>query len=502
MRRKGAEFRRPARRGLTAWIWRLLLIFAILIAVIFVIRIHWEDSLPGPRLSGREPKSEAVDPATELSSATSFSRQLVDQMTLAKAYLVLAKEQGKLTLAMDLSSQIRNSQQLLSRAAVRERPITHDEAQPVITKLAQLLLQALESHFDIATTLVTLKHHIQALEARVHSGTVQSAEFGKQVSESVPKHIHCLSMNLTVDYLSNPSLQKSQTKILDDGLLHFCLFSDNLLAASVVVNSTVSNAVHPRNIAFHVVTDSASFIAMKAWFAMNSFQGCNVEVRSVEEFSCLNGSPSPRVMRFFIPEMFPSLKKVVFLDDDVVVQKDLSGLFSMDLHGNVNGAVETCLEAFHRYNKYLNFSDPLISSRFDPQGCGWAFGMNVFDLVAWRKANLTEVYRFWEERNSNGVLWRSNGTLAAGLLTFHGRTEPLDRRWHVLGLGFDPDIDSRLIESAAVVHFSGRMKPWLKISLNKYRPLWDRYLDHASVHLRGCPNFFGKNSREPELVIE
>lgn len=453
----------------------------------------------------------------ELSSATSFARQLVEQMTLAKAYLVVAKEHGNLKLAGGLSSQIRNCQRLLSQAAIGEKRITLEEAQPVIGKLAKLILKAQESHFDIATTLVTLKNHIQALEARVNAATVQSAEFGQLASEAVPRYIHCLSVKLTVDWLSSSSLRRLEedrrnpVRLADNSLHHFCVFSDNLLAASVVVNSTVSNADHPQKLVFHVVTDSANYRAMGAWFLVNSCRGCTVEVRSMEEFSWLNASYSPTVkqllqseqsmagghlgnpkldpplshLRFYIPQMFPSLEKVVFLDDDVVVQKDLSALFSLDLRGNVNGAVETCLEAFHRYHRYLNFSDPLISSRFDPQGCGWSFGMNVFDLVAWRKADLTAVYHRWQERNSNGVLWRT-GTLAPGLLTFHGLTEPLDRRWHVLGLGFDPDIDDRLIESAAVVHFSGRMKPWLKMSIARYRPLWERYVDYSNPDIRSC----------------
>ena len=91
--------------------------------------------------------------------------------------------------------------------------------------------------------------------------------------------------------------------------------------------------------------------------------------------------------------------KIVFLDDDVVVQKDLTPLFSFDLHGDVIGAVGTCLEAFHRYYKYLNFSDPLISSKFDPQACGWTSGMNVFDLIAWRNANVTARYHYWHEQS-------------------------------------------------------------------------------------------------------
>ncbi|WZZ18723.1 hypothetical protein YC2023_111812 [Brassica napus] len=142
-------------------------------------------------------------------------------------------------------------------------------------------------------------------------------------------------------------------------------------------------------------------------------------------------------LRFYIPEIYPQLEKIVFLDDDVVVQKDSTQLFSLDLHGNINGAVEPCLEAFHRYYKYLNFSNPLISSKLDPQACGWAFGMNVL-----------------QEQNIERTLWKL-GTLPPGLLAFYGLTEPLDRRWHVLGLGYDVNIDNRLIETAAVIHYMG-----------------------------------------------
>uniref|UniRef100_A0A0D3AQY7 Hexosyltransferase n=1 Tax=Brassica oleracea var. oleracea TaxID=109376 RepID=A0A0D3AQY7_BRAOL len=232
-----------------------------------------------------------------------------------------------------------------------------------------------------------------------------------------------------------------------------------------------------------------------------NLKGAAIEIRSVEEFSWLNASYSPVVkqlldtdsrayyfgdqetnsepkarnpkylsllnhLRFYIPEIYPQLEKIVFLDDDVVVQKDLTPLFSLDLHGNVNGAVETCLEAFHRYYKYLNFSDPLISSKFDPQACGWAFGMNVFDLIAWRKANVTGRYHYWQGKNRERTLWKL-GTLPPGLLAFYGLTEPLDRRWHVLGLGYDVNIDNRLIETAAVIHYNGNMKPWLKIGIGR-----------------------------------
>nr|XP_017237094.1 PREDICTED: probable galacturonosyltransferase 3 [Daucus carota subsp. sativus]XP_017237095.1 PREDICTED: probable galacturonosyltransferase 3 [Daucus carota subsp. sativus]XP_017237096.1 PREDICTED: probable galacturonosyltransferase 3 [Daucus carota subsp. sativus] len=85
--------------------------------------------------------------------------------------------------------------------------------------------------------------------------------------------------------------------------------------------------------------------------------------------------------------------KILFLNDDIVVQKDLTPLWSVDLKGMVNGAIEACKESFHRLDKYLSFSNPNIYENFDPNACGWAFGMNMFDLKEWRLRNITGIYR-------------------------------------------------------------------------------------------------------------
>lgn len=441
----------------------------------------------------------------EMASPNSYTRQLLEQMTLAKAYVVLAKEHNNLHLAWQLSSKIRTCQSLLSKAAMNEEPIMEEEAEPLITTLSSLILKSQDHHYDIATTMMTMKSHIQALEERANAATVQTAYFGQLAAESVPKNLHCINVKLLEDWFTKQTIRdlveekKNSPRLLDNNLYHFCLFSDNLLAVNAVVNSTVSNADHPKQLVFHIVTSEPNYATMEAWFASNDFKGSMIEIQKVQDLTWLNASYSPVVrkltdlnygsllnyLRFYIPEIYPHLEKVVFLDDDVIVQKDLTPLFSLDLHGNVNGAVETCLDGFHRLYKYLNFSNPILSSKIDPQGCGWAFGLNVFDLVAWRNANVTGVYHYWEEQNVGSNLWKL-GTLPAGLLAFYGRTEPLDRRWHVLGLGFDVGIDSRLIQSAAVIHFNGNLKPWLKFAIGKYKPLWERYVDRTHPYLVDC----------------
>ncbi|WOL17675.1 hypothetical protein Cni_G26468 [Canna indica] len=522
MRRRAPDFRRTPRRRIPGWIWLLLGISVAMGVVLFFFQHRQEElatSVQENILEVDEDMHENMNLTQELLSTTSFSRQLADQMALAKAYLVIAKEHNNLQFAWELSSQIRSCQRLLSQAAVRGKTITEEEAHPIINRLAQLIYKAQDSHYDISTTIATLKSHVLALEERANSAIVQSAEFGKLAVEAMPKSIHCLSMKLTEEWFRNPALNRlsdevrNSPRLADINLYHFCIFSDNVMATSVVINSTVSNADHPQQLVFHVVTDKVNYWAMTTWFLGNDFRGCTIEVRSIEEFSWLNASYSPLVkqtfqdglkgqigdikfkdlilgsllkhLHFYIPQIQPQLEKVVFLDDDVVVQKDLTPLFSVELHGNVIGAVETCLEAFHRFYKYLNFSNPIINSKFDPQSCGWAFGMNIIDLISWRKADITAKYHYWQEQNVDQMLWKT-GTLPPGLLTFSGLMEPLDRRWHVLGLGYDLDIDDRLIESAAVLHYNGNMKPWLKMAIRRYKHLWEQYINFTHPFVRDC----------------
>lgn len=90
----------------------------------------------------------------------------------------------------------------------------------------------------------------------------------------------------------------------------------------------------------------------------------------------------------------------MFLDDDIVVQHDLSSLWDLDLDQNVVGAVADswcgpdCCPG-RKFKDYFNFTDPIISSNLDQDRCGWLYGVNVFDLNRWRKSNITAVYHQW-----------------------------------------------------------------------------------------------------------
>lgn len=88
-------------------------------------------------------------------------------------------------------------------------------------------------------------------------------------------------------------------------------------------------------------------------------------------------------------------------------------------------------------------------------------------------------------QNEDRTLWEL-GTLPAGLITFYSTTKPLDKAWHVMGLGINPSISMEEIEKAAVIHFSGDMKPWLDIAMNHYKHLWTKYVDNEMEFVQMC----------------
>uniref|UniRef100_A0A7N0TCZ8 Hexosyltransferase n=1 Tax=Kalanchoe fedtschenkoi TaxID=63787 RepID=A0A7N0TCZ8_KALFE len=394
----------------------------------------------------------------------------------------------------------------------------------------QLIAEAKES-FDNQLKIQKLKDTIFAVNEQLTKAKKQGTFSSMIAAKSIPKSLHCLAMRLMEERIAHPEKygdDASQTpapELEDPKLYHYAIFSDNVIAASVVVNSAVKNSKEPWKHVFHVVTDKMNLGAMQVMFTMREYKGAHVEVKAVEDYKFLNSSYVPVLrqlesanlqrfyfenklenatkdttnmkfrnpkylsmlnhLRFYLPEMYPKLHRILFLDDDVVVQRDLTGLWEIDMDGKVNGAVETCFGSFHRYAQYMNFSHPLIKEKFNPKACGWAYGMNFFDLDAWRKEKCTEQYHYWQNLNENRTLWKL-GTLPPGLITFYSTTKPLDKSWHVLGLGYNPSISQDEIEHAAVVHFNGNMKPWLDIAMNQFRPLWTKYVDYEMEFVQAC----------------
>ncbi|KAK9035433.1 hypothetical protein V6N11_077473 [Hibiscus sabdariffa] len=142
------------------------------------------------------------------------------------------------------------------------------------------------------------------------------------------------------------------------------VFSDNVLACSVVVNSTISYA--------KILSPSQKF---RGGFLLNPPGKATIRVQSIENFAWSHTKYNS------------TLKEQ---------KSDLTEIESADMKGTVNAAVEICLESeasFRAMHMFMNFSDPFLARQFDANVCTWAFGMNLLDLHEWRRKRLTMLYR-------------------------------------------------------------------------------------------------------------
>lgn len=189
-----------------------------------------------------------------------------------------------------------------------------------------------------------------------------------------------------------------------------------------------------KNFVFHVLTDEQNYFAMKQWFIRNPCKQATVQVLNIEKFemdssemkltlptefrvSFTGGDNSASQenrthylslfsqSHYLLPKLFHKLEKVVILDDDVVVQRDLSPLWELDMEGKVNGAVKSC-------SVRLGQLKSLKRGSFDANACLWMSGLNVIDLAKWRELGVSETYhKFYKEVSVSEKPIRANGII-------------------------------------------------------------------------------------------
>ncbi|XP_011098074.1 probable galacturonosyltransferase 15 isoform X1 [Sesamum indicum] len=391
---------------------------------------------------------------------------------------------------------------------------------------------------------IKAKTMIQNMEHIVKTAKGHESVYWHLAAHGVPKSLHCLSLKLAEEYAVNAvarsriPLPQYVYRLTDPSFHHVVLLTDNVLAASVVISSAIKTSINPEKLVFHVVTDKKSYTSMHAWFAVNKIDSAVIEIKGLHQYdwshevnvgvkemleihhqirnheykklkeedleymeenyhklNVLNPSCISLLnhLRVYLPELFPDLNRVVFLDDDVVVQRDLSFLWDMDLYQKVVGAVadswcgRDCCPG-RKYKDYFDFTHTIISSNLDQDRCGWLYGMNVFDLRRWRKTNITAVYHDWLKLSldSGFALWHP-GALPPALVAFEGHVHHIDPSWHVAGMGHQyPEVDRHKLEAAAVIHFSGPAKPWLEIGSPEVKGLWYRHVNASNEYVTRC----------------
>ncbi|GFP87386.1 probable galacturonosyltransferase 7 [Phtheirospermum japonicum] len=445
----------------------------------------------------------------------SVVKRMKDLLFVARAYYPsIAKLPTLDKLSHEMKQNIQEFERVLSETTTdKDLPPRNKQR---ITMMEAVIAKAKSCPVDCNNVDKKFRQLVDLTEDEANFHMKQSAFLYKLAVQTMPKSLHCLSMRLTVEYFrSSVDIEHVEEalakKLINPNLYHYIIFSRNILASSVAINSTVQHAKESKKQVFHLLTDKENYFAMKLWFSRNKYgdaavqvlnaEGLNlnnhhkvaalhlpeefrVSVRRVDKLSSTQFKTEYLSMFshsfYLLPDIFQSLEKVVVLDDDTVVQRDLSALWNLDMGGKVNGAVQSCGVKLFHLKSYLP------SSSFAEDSCSWASGINIIDLSRWRIHNLTKTYQeLMHEMSKEGGLSETT-TLSASLLTFQGLVYALEDNWMISGLGYNYGINLNVLEKAAVLHFDGSMKPWLELGIPKYKSFWRKYLNSQNQFLSDC----------------
>ena len=265
-----------------------------------------------------------------------------------------------------------------------------------------------------------------------------------------------------------------------------CMNRVQFIGALAAINSIVRNAEHPQEIFFHFVVgvgESPEFLqSIREYLPDPGFRyeikefGPNPlledYIRAGQAFTyATSESQVLNFSRYYLAEIYPSLRKVIYLDADLVVRADVADLFHLgSLEGHVLAAVsDGTFDSWEEYTK----KDSRHLRHIESKQLTFNNGVFVTDVSKWREQGVLEKLEGWIKIHRQALEDFYFGTQSIMNLAFYRDFQQLPAAWNVQPMGWYDDIPEETIRNGKILHWAGRRKPWLADGL--YKEYWIDY---------------------------
>ncbi|KVI03965.1 probable galacturonosyltransferase-like 4 [Cynara cardunculus var. scolymus] len=280
--------------------------------------------------------------------------------------------------------------------------------------------------------------------------------------------------------------------------LAMTLDSNYLRGTMAAVLSILHNSCCPENIIFHFLWlrfDHDIKTNIKTTFPYLNFKLYRFNSGMVQDKiskSIREALDEPlNYARIYLADIIPvDVKRIIYLDSDLVVVDDIEKLWRVDLQDKVLAAPEYCQANFTQYFNDYFWTDPELRNIFEGKDpCYFNTGVMVLDVEKWRKGRYLQKVEEWMVVQKQKRIYHL-GSLPPFLLVFAGNIKAVDHCWNQHGLGGD-NIEGkcRSLHPGAIslLHWSGKGKPWLRLDSRKpcvVDHLWAPYdLYRSSKHI-------------------
>ncbi|XP_073133335.1 probable galacturonosyltransferase-like 7 [Henckelia pumila] len=272
--------------------------------------------------------------------------------------------------------------------------------------------------------------------------------------------------------------------VCDPSLVHVAITLDveYLRGSLAAVHSILQHSKCPESVFFHfLVSETGLKTLVRSTFPDLKFKVYYFDperVRSLISSSVRQALEQPlNYARNYLADLLEScVKRVIYLDSDLVLVDDIWKLWNTSLGKKTIGAPEYCHANFTKYFTKHFWLDARFSGVFSGRSpCYFNTGVMVIDLGKWRRLGYTRQIEWWMEiQKTNPRRIYELGSLPPYLLVFAGHVAPVEHRWNQHGLGGDNVRGScRNLHPGPVslLHWSGSGKPWLRLHSNQPCPL-------------------------------
>lgn len=196
---------------------------------------------------------------------------------------------------------------------------------------------------------------------------------------------------------------------------------------------------------------------------VNSLSFLNKNLEDSKNLYATSAINKTTYLRILLPNLLPNLEKVIYLDSDLIVEDDLTKIWSISFDGCLAMGIQdyyfptvSSNEALENYKELrLNTDTPFCNA-----------GVIVMNLAAWRVEDIgNKIMNYCETTNQNdqqGI----NAILA-------GRWKLIDPRWNVTLSSLDSfkntsfyrdlsleEVRETLLSKPGILHYTSRFKPW------------------------------------------
>ncbi len=258
-------------------------------------------------------------------------------------------------------------------------------------------------------------------------------------------------------------------------MINVCFITDEkyVIPTITAIQSIKQNLKSKANI--YILSEYLSLDTIKIFDSLASSK-LKIIHKKIENNPCNNINTSHNyvsktaMIKFLLPQIFADIDKILYLDGDMIVQREIEYLFDTDISNKYAAVVTDMLWTYkHKHHIDLNLNTYFNS------------GMMLLNLNQMRKDDITQKLIYNKEHEKYHYFMDQD----ALNISFNNNIVNLPLKYNFLLLNFTlkemanfykTDIKemSEIIKSPAIVHFAGDLKPWSTIEAPKF-DLWFSY---------------------------